>query len=340
MEIGQRFDLKDVPVAARQNLHSIKQLEDESIEAFLQRVMTVASDGFARADNETLQNVAVEAFLRGCRNKDAAMIVLNEGPTNIQTACQRVKLLVANKRAVYGPSRVSFQERAFTVEEESRISRIEKSLDSIQLMLKGTTQSPSRQMGQSPNRGYSNQPPRYNQDNRGRSPTRSQYSGRQNFANRTGYSPSPGRGYNYSNIRPPSPQPTNKGAYPYYSGPPYGPPNQYQGYSGQGYTSSRGRPWNGYGQGYYPQGYYQPQYPPDGIGHQIRSPSLRKDTFPINRSNFPTGPSHQDYLKGKGQSPDRNPGPKPPDFNHPPAHSATPDKSLNYQGQGASATTP
>ena len=47
--MGQRFDLKDTPIAARQNLHIIKQTEDESIEAFLQRVMTVATDGYGMA---------------------------------------------------------------------------------------------------------------------------------------------------------------------------------------------------------------------------------------------------------------------------------------------------
>ena len=44
-EMGQRFDLKDNRIAARQNLHIIKQFEEESTEASLQRVMTVATDG-------------------------------------------------------------------------------------------------------------------------------------------------------------------------------------------------------------------------------------------------------------------------------------------------------
>ena len=45
-ELGQRFDLKDTPLAARNNLYAMKQYEDETIEAFLQRVMTAATDGF------------------------------------------------------------------------------------------------------------------------------------------------------------------------------------------------------------------------------------------------------------------------------------------------------
>ena len=106
-EMGQRFDLKGTPIAARQNLHVIKQTEDESIEAFLPRIMTVATDGYGMAGSHTLQHVAAEAFLRGCRHKEAATIVLNEGPANIQLACQRLKTLVANKRTVCGGSKGS-----------------------------------------------------------------------------------------------------------------------------------------------------------------------------------------------------------------------------------------
>ena len=66
--MGQRFDLKDTRIAPCQNLHVIKQFEDESIDAFLQRIMNVATDGYGMANNDTLQHVAAEAFLSGCRN--------------------------------------------------------------------------------------------------------------------------------------------------------------------------------------------------------------------------------------------------------------------------------
>ena len=329
-EMGQRFDLKDTPIAARQNLHIIKQTEDECIEAFLQRVMTVATEGYGMADSHTLQHVAAEAFLRGCRHKEAATIVLNEGPSNIQSACQRLKTLVANKRAVCGGSKgVSFQERAFSLEEENRFSRLEKSVESIKDLLKGSPQaSPKQFRPSSPNQGYSNQPPpRYNQDNRGRSPTRAPYG--QNFQNRTGYSPSPNRYNNYvPNYRPPSPQPTYRGQYPPYHEyvvPPYGPPNPYQGNPTPFYPPAGGRPWGGYSQGY-------------NRGSQPRSQSPRNDGYTTPQNPYTAGPGS--YNKGSGQSPDRSPGPKPPDFK--PAHlsAPTPDRPLNYNGLGASATTP
>ena len=53
----------------------------------------MATDGYGMAKSDTLQHVATEAFLRGCRHKEAATIVLNEGPSSIQSAYQRVKTL-------------------------------------------------------------------------------------------------------------------------------------------------------------------------------------------------------------------------------------------------------
>ena len=66
-ELGLRFDLKEAPVAARQKLHLMKQNEDEGLEEYLQRVLTSAMDGFNTADKNTVQQLATEAFLRGCK---------------------------------------------------------------------------------------------------------------------------------------------------------------------------------------------------------------------------------------------------------------------------------
>ena len=57
-ELGLRFNIKDAPVAAR------KQTEEEGLEEFLQEVLTTAMDDFHVADNNTVQKLATEAFLR------------------------------------------------------------------------------------------------------------------------------------------------------------------------------------------------------------------------------------------------------------------------------------
>ena len=45
-ELKVRFDYKEVPIAAKQRLHLAKQDEDETLEAFLQRILGIAMDGY------------------------------------------------------------------------------------------------------------------------------------------------------------------------------------------------------------------------------------------------------------------------------------------------------
>ena len=117
--------MRDEQVTARQRLHVIKQNEEESLEDFLQRVLTVTIDDYGDAQIATLQQLATEAFLRGGKLKDAATLVMNEAPNSIQEECRRVKTVIANKKAVWA-AKVSFQERAFAFQEENRVASIEK----------------------------------------------------------------------------------------------------------------------------------------------------------------------------------------------------------------------
>ena len=69
LELSLRFDVNDAPVAALKRLHVVKQEDEESHEDFLQRVLTITMDGFEKAEANTLQQIATEAFLRGYKHK-------------------------------------------------------------------------------------------------------------------------------------------------------------------------------------------------------------------------------------------------------------------------------
>ena len=87
----------------------MKPNEDEGLEEYLQRVLTSTMDGFNTADNNTVQQLATEAFLRGCKHKEASY-VFNLSPRTIQKTCQKVKTVLANRKAIFW-SKVSFQEK-------------------------------------------------------------------------------------------------------------------------------------------------------------------------------------------------------------------------------------
>ena len=91
----------------------------------MQQVLNVATDGYGEFETTVLQKIATEAFLRGCRNKESTSLVLISTPKTIHEACQRIKTTVANKKNLEGP-KVSFQERLFSVQEEKRVSDLER----------------------------------------------------------------------------------------------------------------------------------------------------------------------------------------------------------------------
>ena len=102
-----RFDLSDEPMAALQKLYTLKQEPDKTLEGFMQQVLNVATDGYGDFETSVLQQMATEAFLRGCKNKESSSLVLIYTPKTIQEASQRLKTIVANKKALEGP-KVSF----------------------------------------------------------------------------------------------------------------------------------------------------------------------------------------------------------------------------------------
>ena len=130
-ELTLRFDLRDEPVAARQILQLVKQMEEESLEEYLQRVLTIAMDGFYGAGAATLQQLSTEAFLRGCKHKEAIAFVFNQTPKIIQKTCKRVKTFIPNKKLILGGKEVTFQEKVFTLNGEQRVHKFERKLDDL-----------------------------------------------------------------------------------------------------------------------------------------------------------------------------------------------------------------
>ena len=90
---------------------------------------------------------------------------MNESPSTIHEACKRVKTIIANKKG-HRWWKVSFQERVFTLEEENRVTGIDKKwmtrpvffighpvyIDHLQGHRSGTRQNPKVKVG--PDRGH------------------------------------------------------------------------------------------------------------------------------------------------------------------------------------------
>ena len=248
--------------------------------------MSITLDGHKNERSSLIQQVATEAFLRGCKHKDAATTVMNESPATIHEACKWVKTILANKEAI-GGGKVSFQERLFTVAEETRVSGLEKKVDDLAKTIqrspsfyRSPSGSPTRYSSGSQSHNWSRQrsPDYY----RGGSPGGNRQYDRRSTSRQDG-------SYSYNGSYSPNNyqrSPSREGRYQ---------PAQYatnSGYPPSQYSDARGYPaTQGYSQspqrhplGYQGQAYgYQNQHPPwpyrdkDQFPNQNRSPQRNRE---------------------------------------------------------------
>ncbi|VDI10634.1 Hypothetical predicted protein [Mytilus galloprovincialis] len=98
----RRFSKKEEASAARRHLQYIRQLDGETIEEYAERVHFLTMDGYYRSNNDIIDQIATEAFLRGCQEKEAARIVIEKNPRTINESLKWIKSSLANQKAIYG----------------------------------------------------------------------------------------------------------------------------------------------------------------------------------------------------------------------------------------------
>ena len=77
-KLTRRFGVKDAPDTVRRELPLLKQEETETLEEFSQRVHFKVMDGFPGAKERTIEQLAVEHFLKGCTDRKAASIAMDK----------------------------------------------------------------------------------------------------------------------------------------------------------------------------------------------------------------------------------------------------------------------
>lgn len=118
--LSQRFMNKDTATVARKQLHSMRQREDETLEGFSQRVHFLTLDGHPEANDPTVQQIAIEAFLLGCKDKRAAETVMEREPSTIYEAQTMVKTSSNNHKALFGSRQTTQRQVVFVDEAEAK----------------------------------------------------------------------------------------------------------------------------------------------------------------------------------------------------------------------------
>ena len=111
-----RFNRLEPPTTVRRRLQEVKQDASETLEEFAEKVRKLALDGFPGATLDVVDAVAADAFLKGCREKSAALLAMQQRPQTVDQAAEWVKEAVHNQNVLYGDSRL--KARAIIREEE------------------------------------------------------------------------------------------------------------------------------------------------------------------------------------------------------------------------------
>ena len=125
----RHFGKREPPATTRRRLHNIKQASDEPLEDFANKVYNMAQEGYSGASEDIMEIVAVEAFLKGCIDKPAALFAMNQNPTSIYSALDMVTMAIHNQRLLggkYGSEmrRVAFEDA--TVEESASVRAVQQ----------------------------------------------------------------------------------------------------------------------------------------------------------------------------------------------------------------------
>jgi hypothetical protein len=147
-DLTKRFGKKDPPTTARRQLSALQQGESEELDEFADKVIELALDAYVDATDNVIQDIAVDNFLKGCKDKPAAEFAMAKNPTSLRKAVEFVKTSVHNRKALYGNKSFTTRQVSFELPTTERTgseyeARVVKFANNHSL-----TQTPSQSVGQ------------------------------------------------------------------------------------------------------------------------------------------------------------------------------------------------
>ena len=148
-QLAMRFQKEETPAVLLKRLQEVKQEIEEPVEEFASRAQQLAQDAFPQFGHAVVQPMAVDAFLRGCRDKLPAFSVMNQGPATIQEALRLLRKAQSNQMAIFGLGQpkvrqLRFQDelteelpqvRAIQPDVEHRVKKTEGEMNAIKAQL-------------------------------------------------------------------------------------------------------------------------------------------------------------------------------------------------------------
>ena len=116
-----KFDKQMEPSTARSIMHNLKQEPSEDLETFAERLLKIADCAYPMIQPKEREGLAVEQFLKGCREIQQAYMISMHRPITLQDAIDKMKMALSNKTLILGkPSGVSDRQNEY----DKNISRL------------------------------------------------------------------------------------------------------------------------------------------------------------------------------------------------------------------------
>ena len=112
--LKKRYGQREPSTACRRQLSYVKQDEEEDLDDFAERVHQLVQDGYPKVDATNTESLAVDAFLRGCKDKLAAILTMGSKPHSVRKAVRKMKNCIQDQKSIGRSAltlrQVSFQE--------------------------------------------------------------------------------------------------------------------------------------------------------------------------------------------------------------------------------------
>lgn len=105
-KFNDRFGRREAPHILRKQLQSLTQEFDETIEDFADRAEEIAAEGYPDIPEKYVGTLATDAFLRGCKDKQSALVAMDRNPETLVQAVEFLRTAMANRKIIMGGRRL------------------------------------------------------------------------------------------------------------------------------------------------------------------------------------------------------------------------------------------
>ena len=133
----KRFDLKELPETTQVKFSLATQGSKEPITEWADRVVTLATMAYPDLTDKQIYKQAILRFCQGCRDKQAGHYAVNQRPSSMEVAVDRVQWYKHTEQIMVGCSSAGVVREARVAEPESsdRLSRLEAAMSGVESKL-------------------------------------------------------------------------------------------------------------------------------------------------------------------------------------------------------------